>query len=335
MDPIRIGVIGLRFGQYHVRTLANMADARLVAIADRNPDLPGGLEVYARQYGATAYRDGIEMMEREQLDAVSLCVAPGGRAALIEHAARKSLPMFIEKPWASNLEHAHRLADICRQHHATVMVAFSFRFLPAIVRLRELMDGELGPGWMLNAEYVFSWLPPAASWLWDPQNGGGFINENSCHLFDAIRSLLGDPVSLSAEGAVFAGSPSEDAAAITLRFAGGAIAALTCGGIGSRAIREFPRLDIITTHGQAHLAGRDHIWERLTWTTRASDEIQTFDCPPETGDRTRYTYAMRHFFDCIRTGQQPSVTVEDGIQSVAIAMAVYESARTGKKVRLG
>jgi hypothetical protein len=36
-----------------------------------------------------------------------------------------------------HLEHAHLLADICRQHKATVMVAFSFRFLPAIVRLRE------------------------------------------------------------------------------------------------------------------------------------------------------------------------------------------------------
>ena len=36
MDPIRIGVIGLRFGQQHVRTLANMEEAQLVAVADRN-----------------------------------------------------------------------------------------------------------------------------------------------------------------------------------------------------------------------------------------------------------------------------------------------------------
>ena len=73
MDVIRFGVIGLGFGQHHVRTLANMPEAKLVAVADRSPDLPGGLNGFAAAYGATAYRDGVEMIEREELDAVSIC----------------------------------------------------------------------------------------------------------------------------------------------------------------------------------------------------------------------------------------------------------------------
>ncbi|MBN1138906.1 MAG: Gfo/Idh/MocA family oxidoreductase [Anaerolineae bacterium] len=167
MNKIRIGVVGLRFGQHHVRTLANMEEARLVAVADRHPAVPGGLDAYARQYGARAYRDGVEMIEREALDAVSLCTSPRGRATLIEAAARKGVPMVVEKPWAADLRHARRLAELCRRCEARVMVAFSFRFHPAIARLRELLDGELGPAWMLNGEYAFSWVPPAGAGMTD------------------------------------------------------------------------------------------------------------------------------------------------------------------------
>jgi predicted dehydrogenase len=337
MSTIRIGVIGLRFGRHHVRTLANMEDVQVVAVADRNPDpalrgAPGGLEAYAASYGATAYHDGLEMIEREELDAVSICTAPRSRAPLIEAAADAGLPMFVEKPWAADVGQAEQLARLCRDHEATVMVAFSFRFHPAIVRLRELLDGELGSPWLVNGEYVFNWVPPAGHWLWDPGNGNGFFNENSCHLFDALCYLLGDPVSAMAEAINPMGAPSENAAAIALRFADGAIAALTVGGVGAGAFREFPRLEVVTANGQARLYGREHMWDRLQWATREGDAVQQIIRPPEALGSTRYTHAFQHFFDCIRAGVQPSVGVEDGVKAVALAMAVYESARTGNKV---
>ncbi|MBN1580831.1 MAG: Gfo/Idh/MocA family oxidoreductase [Anaerolineae bacterium] len=331
---IRIGVVGLGFGQHHVRTLANMDEARLVAVADRHPDVPGGLDGYARQYGAKAYQDGIEMIERESLDAVSLCTSPRGRAALIEAAAGKGLPMFVEKPWATDLPHARQLAELCQQYKAKVMVAFSFRFHPAIVRLRELIDGDLGPAWMLNGEYVFNWVPPAEAWLWDPANGNGFFNENSCHLFDAVCYLLGDPVSVMAEAINPMGAPSENAAALALRFAGGAIASLTVGGIAAGAFRDFPRIDVIAVNGQAKLSGREHIWDRLQWATRDGDAVYDIVRPPEALGNTRYTHAFRHFFECVRSGEVPSVGIKEGLQTVALAMAVYESAQTGQKVEI-
>lgn len=324
----------MRFGQQHVRTLVNMEEATLVAVADRSPKMLGGLEAYAQQYGVKTYRDGVEMIEREALDAVSLSTPPQGREALIEAAARKGISMFIEKPWATNVAHAHQLAELCRRHAATVMTAFSFRFHPAIVKLRELLAGELGAGWLLNGHYVFGWAPPPGSWLWDPQNGNGLFNENSCHLFDAACYLLGDPVSVMAEASNPINAPSESAAAITLRFAGGAIAALTVGCIGTRAFVDFPRIEVMTANGQAQLSGRQHIWERLSWATRDRASVNSINQPPEALGNTRYTEAFRHFFECIRTGRQPSVGVEAGVKTVALAMAVYESARSGQKVNL-
>ena len=242
--------------------------------------------------------------------------------------------MFIEKPWASNLEHARKLAAICQQYDATVMTGFSFRFHPAIVYLKELMDNSLGPGYLLNGEYLFNWLPPADFWLWDPQNGNGFFNENSCHLFDAVCYLMGEPVSLFAEVSNFNNSPGPEVAVITLRFSNGATAALTIGGLGTSAYHTFPRINLVTANGQAHLSGREHIWESLTWASRDESITRQLIAPPEMLGRTRYTDALEHFFECVRNKQKPSATIEDGIQAVEIAMAINESVRTGQKVSI-
>lgn len=334
MQKIRIGVVGLRFGRQHVRTFANMEDVELVAIADRNPNLPEGLDAFAAHYGAKAWQDGVAMIEEAELDAVSICTSPGSREALIAAAARRGLPMLVEKPWATDNAHARHLADLCQRHNALVMVAFSFRFHPAIVKLRQLLDGELGPGWLLNGEYLFRWIPPADSWLWDPTNGNGFFNENSGHLFDAICYLLGKPVSVMAEATNPMGAPSENAAAVTVRFASGAIAALTLGGIGTAAQKEFPRIDLVTANGQARLTGNGHIWDRLRWANRKEETMHDLLAPPEALGNTRYTHAFTHFVDCVRHKRRPSVGIEDGVTAVALAMAVYESARTGQKISL-
>lgn len=334
METVKIGVVGLNFGKFLVRTLAHLPEARLVAVADRSSDIPGGVEAFAARYGARGYTDSATMFEREALDAVVIATAPKARATLIEQAAARGLPMFVEKPWASSFDHARRLREICTNHQARVMVGFSFRYHPAIVRLRNLLDGDLGPGWLLNGEYVFDFLPPDSAWLWDPENGNGLFNENSGHLFDAVCYLLGEPVSVMAETVRFSGRPSAEAAAITLKFESGAVAALTVGGYGAQAHLDFPRIDICTEHGQARLKGRHHMWEALTWATRQSDTVQTFTRPPESLGTTRYTHALTHFLDCVRNGSTPSSGIVDGERAVVLAEAVATAARIGQRIYL-
>jgi predicted dehydrogenase len=330
-QPIRIGIVGYRFGQHHVRTLINMPEARLVAVADMDS---ATLEAAAKQYGFVPYRDAMEMLQREQLDAVSICTSPRWRAPLIEAAAARSLAMFIEKPWASDRQHARKLADLCRRSRAPVMVGFSFRFHPAIVKLRELLNGELGAPRMLYGQYVFGWVPPADHWLWDPANGNGFINENSCHLFDAVCHLLGRPVRVTAEGGRFTQRPMEDSVVLVIRFANGAMAALTCGCIGAGAFDDYPRIELYTAGGQAQLRGRHHIWESLSWSAGGDAAVRQLSSPPEQLGTTRYTLAFQHFLRCVREGAAPSATIDDGILSVDLAMAAVESVRSGRTVEL-
>jgi len=328
---LRFGVIGLGFGAYHVRTLATMDEVELVAVADRRS---GIAESIAAQYRCNAYEDGIEMMRTELLDAVTLCTSPRHREEPIRFAAGNGIALFVEKPWASDSAHARRLADIVDEDSTPVMVGFSFRYHPAITRLRTLLDGELGPGRMLLGQYVFNWIPEPGNWLWDPQNGNGLINENACHLLDAVGYLMGKPVSVFAEGGNFSGSPSEDAAVMCLRFENGGIAALSCGGIAPGGFQRFPYIDLAAENGRAELIGHDHIWEQLRWSRAGDDHVQSYRAAPERLGETRYTDALRHFVDCLRRGETPSATVADGVRIVDVCMAVYESVRTGRRVQL-
>jgi predicted dehydrogenase len=329
---VRIGVVGYGFGRFHVRTLANMSDAHLVAVADQ--DRTDELRAAAPQYGFTPYRSAAEMIQREALEALSVCVPPKCRREILAAGVAAGVAMFVEKPWASNAAHARQLADVCRPSRKPVMAGFSFRFHPALVKLRALLDGELGRPRMLNGQYLFGWLPPADHWLWDPGNGNGFLNENSCHLFDAVCGLMGRPVRVFAEGGNFCGRPAEEAASITLRFENGSLAALTCGGIGVGAFSEYPRIELITEHGQAQLTGRSHVWEELRWARRDDGEVRCLSAPPEQLGATRYTHAFELFFHCIREGSAPPATIDEAVLSVDVAMAVIASARSGRPVDL-
>lgn len=328
---LRVGVVGLGFGEHHVRTLTNLGDVHLVAVADNVDDRRKRI---ADAYKAHGYSDGVEMLEKEELDAATVCVSPRFREPLLRAAGRRSVPLFVEKPWAGNLAQARRLQRIVEEMSLPVMLGFSFRFHPAVVRLRALMDGDLGAGWMANGEYVFDFLPPPEAWLWDPENGGGIFTENSCHLFDAVCSLMGEPEWVSAAGGTYVGRPSEEAAAVTIRFDGGGVAALTIGGIGARAFHEFPRLDVYTENGHAKLRGENHTWVELEWALRSESETHKFSGYPEQLGSTRYTHALRQFVDCIRSGTPSPATVADGVRSVRLAQAVYRSVRSGSPVAM-
>ena len=322
MTPIRIGVAGLAFGEQLVRTLVNMGDYSLVAVADHDRTRA---ERVAAAHSAKAYGEATEMIEREELDALCVAVSPRSRKPILETAAQRKLALFVEKPWASDLAQAVELYDLCRKARSVVMVAFSFRFHPVVQRLVELRASELGEPWLCNGSYVFAWLPPKEHWLWARENGNGFFNDNSGHLLDVVCALLGRPVEVSAFGGNFTHRPSEDGAAVAIRFAAGASAALSLGGVGASASSDFPRLDVMFERGQARLSGRNHIWEELSWAGRGETALRTMVSPPEALGATRYTNAFAHFADCVRNHREPSSTMADGIRAVALAEAVYRS----------
>ncbi|MAE19934.1 hypothetical protein CMK12_13575 [Candidatus Poribacteria bacterium] len=83
---------------------------------------------------------------------IALAVMPKHRQAL------------IEKPWAGNVQIGRELVELCHSFDARCQIEFPIRCMPAMVRLRELMTGNLGKGWMANVNLMMGWCPmPEAS----------------------------------------------------------------------------------------------------------------------------------------------------------------------------
>ncbi|MCW1098959.1 Gfo/Idh/MocA family oxidoreductase [Streptomyces sp. RS2] len=332
--PLRLAVVGLGFGQCHAREIARMDGAVLVAVADLAPESQGlDLDGFAAELGATAYRDGRRMISEEDLDAVVLAVPPGGREKLIRQAGAAGLALFLEKPFATDDAHADALARVCAEYpNSPVMLDFCLRHLPAVARLRELLDGPLGRPLLANADLV---LPrdDSPAWVWAPANGNGIVNENTCHTFDTLGFLLGDPVSVHAEGGAYRSGSLEDGIAVTIRYEGGATAVLTGGNLGVQALRTPVHLSVCTERGQALLTGRDHMVNDLTWATEDRDEPvhERWELP----SRARISAAaLRHFVDSVQAGIRPTPGVPEGTDAVRLAMAVRRSLASGRPVQL-
>jgi len=244
---------------------------------------------------------------------------------------------LVEKPWASSVEHGRELVEVCVKFDALTMGEFPLRFMPSLVRVRELMDGELGEGWMAVGNLMMTWCPPPQSWHWEVNNGGGLINECYVHLFDTLRFLLGKPKTVYASGGSFRGNTLPDAAAAVITFESGASAALTCGGLGAQAVDGGNLLEIWTEKGMARVTGKQWLPDTVTWAKRneqgdrGAAKTETFYAP----ERLKIMeYNMRAFFDCVRNGTPSPCTVEDGQIATTVAMGIHQSIESGNPVNL-
>lgn len=328
---VRIGVVGSGFGQLLIRTLAGLPDVTLAGIADRNP--ASGADRLAQRYNTRAHASVDQLIALEQPDALVLAIPPHKRDEAIDLAMAHRLALFIEKPLHASPHEAERLSARLSDHDRPVMVGFSFRFHPAVQRLRALTDGELGRPVLAQGQYVFDWCPPADSWVWDSAAGGGFFNENSCHLFDTLCFLMGRPVALHAAGGALRGSPSPEYAAVTIRFADGGAASLAIGCVGAAGFTRYPGLTLFTSAGQAELRGDQHMWTGLDWALREQPaERRSLELDPERLAETRYSSALAHFAHCVATGETPAATLADGVAATRLAHAVYRSISGGQAV---
>lgn len=138
-----VAVIGVgSMGVHHARVYNELAEARLVAVADRNP---GDAESAARQFNARAYTDYRKLLEVERPEAVSVAVPTAQHEEIAIAALEAGAHILVEKPIAATLEAGQRIIDCARRHKRLLMVGHILRFNPAIQHLKQKLDsGELG-----------------------------------------------------------------------------------------------------------------------------------------------------------------------------------------------
>ena len=179
------------------------------------------------------------------------------------------------------------------------------------------------------------------SWAQDPVTGGGNVLSQGVHMFDLLSYLAGDePVALHAEGGTFTHDPATtqviDSVVATIRFAGGAVASVNIGDFGPSdwAGRAFCQL--FDAAGLSATIYRYFEGVQIARRGEARDVTVADLTLAERADLLGYAAEIKEFVACARENRPPKIGagVKDGTRATRLALAAFESIRTGHTVDL-
>jgi len=138
MNKVRTAVIGVGYlGKHHARIYSELERAHLVAVADI---IEERAQEIAQRYGCAAYTDYREMLDKETIDAVSVAVPTSLHYEIARDCLLKGISVLVEKPIATNLEHADELFRISREKGLVFQVGYVERFNPIVSYLPRYVD---------------------------------------------------------------------------------------------------------------------------------------------------------------------------------------------------
>ncbi len=200
-EVLGVGIIGTGFGLMHLLGYRQCADVQVVAVCQRSPEKA---EAVARQYGVphafTAYRD---LIAHPEVQVVSIAAPPYVHHEMTLAALAAGKAVLCEKPFAMNVGQAREMYDRAQASGMTHALAFNWRFLPGLMRTKELIDeGFLGRIYHVNVTwYAERQADPALPLLWRHRKelaGFGVLGDIGPHVVDILRWLLGDFRAVSA-----------------------------------------------------------------------------------------------------------------------------------------
>jgi 1,5-anhydro-D-fructose reductase (1,5-anhydro-D-mannitol-forming) len=314
---------------YMIPAVHAVEDAHAVGVFSSSPER--GAQLAEAAGLERAYPSLDTLLDDPAIDAVYVSTTNDLHAEGTIAAAGGGKHVLCEKPLALSLADAVRMRQACASAGVVLGTNHQLRGAPTITAMRELV-AEGGIGDLVAARIFHADLLPKAMRTWRlnrPEAGAGVILDLTVHDVDTIRFLLGDEVAevtaVTANQGLGADAV-EDSAMGMLRMRGGQLVsfhdAFTVPHAGTG----------IELHGTTgSLFGRDvmspePIGEVLL---RRQDTTEPVEIPARW---PLYENVIRRFCAAVRGEGEPLASGEDGIASLAVALAAAESARRGVPV---
>ena len=200
--PVRLGLIGcggiVRLS-HAPGYLAVPELVRVTALADPVPDNLRGMGEMLAVPPERRYADYRDMLERADLDAVTIATPHHMHAEQAIDAAAAGVAVVSEKPMATSVEQAEEVLAAVRRHGVPYAVVHNFLFTPGMERARALLaDGAVGTPFFGRAKSLFNktddQADPNTVWRASLAAGGGAINDTAYHEIYLLETLVGAPV---------------------------------------------------------------------------------------------------------------------------------------------
>lgn len=304
--------------------------ARLAAIVGYGPNADVARQA-AEAYGVP-YCEALEDLEAiPGVDAVYLATEPVDHRPLVAWAAAHGWHVLCDKPIATSLADAAAIVRTAREAGIKLMVPFNPRFQLPVQRVKADLEsgaaGELIAIHALKYGKLPTWAPgpQRADWFLDPERsgGGGFL-DIGIHALDALRWLAGaDPTRVYAQvGAyVHRGQVAEDLGTVVFEFENGVIGTVCAGWVNPRPYPSWLAVgfEVLTTRRMYHVVYPYHDLNVYT-----ADKVERRPWWRKDVDGN-----VHEFVTAILEDREPAITGEDGLMALAMALAAYESSRSG------
>jgi len=337
---LRFAIVGCgRIAQNHFDAVQKHADrAEIAAVCDTDP---AALARAVARTGAPGFASLTELLAGARADCVVLTTPSGLHPRQAIEVARAGLDVMTEKPMATRWHDGLAMVRACDEAGVRLFVVKQNRRNPTLQLLKRAVEQDrFGRLYMINVN-VF-WTRPqdyydSAAWrgTWE-FDGGAFMNQAS-HYVDLLDWICGPVESVMAyTGTLARHIEVEDTGAAALKWRNGAIGSINV------TMLTYPKnmegsITILGEKGSVRVGGV------------AVNEIQhwQFDTPHEMDDlindasyQTTSVYGFGHplYYDnvikTLRGEAQPETDGREGLKSLELLIAMYMSARDGKRINL-
>ncbi len=323
MSKLKIGIIGAGYiAGVHAGLLARDERVQLAAVHDIITECA---ERIARSHNAAIAGSPGEVID--QCDAVFITTPNTKHVPLAIAAAEAGKHVFCEKPLATNIADAETVLEKVRNSKGVFQVGHNRRFAPVYANLKYMLSEAHKPHSAHVKMNRGELLNPV--WTGNPEITGGFLYETPIHMFDMMRFLFGEVESLHAIGSIHEYNEIDDFS-VLLKFASGLHATLATAADASWLF-PFERVEVFCHH--ATLVTRE--MESLVCSSNLEGHFieQSMQQLPRE-EKWGYAQEDQAFIDAIVNGSAPLVTVLDGLMSVELVSAVYESVRSSAPVQV-
>jgi len=336
---MNFAIIGCgRIAPRHAQALQTIPETNIVAVCDviENRALN-----YSQKFGGEIYTDYRRLLERNDIDVVSICVPSGLHVKIGKDAALAGKNVLVEKPIALNLSDADDLINTCKQKNVTLGIVLQNRFNPPMQELRKLVDsGELGKLLLGNA--TIRWYRPQEyyedGWHGTWNMDGGALMNQCIHHIDALQWFMGDAESVFAYTDTLSHKmEAEDVGIAVIRFKNGGMGLIEGSTItypenieGSIAL--FGEKGSVKVGGTA--LNRKVFWKVANMIEHEREILSKEALDPPSVYGYSHREQIIEMISAINENRVPKTSGSEARKSLKLVCAIYESAEKRREITL-
>lgn len=328
---LRVGIIGAgQVGERQAIGFSASSGAEVGGVADIVLERATAL---TDRFGGTAVTDWRQLMDMD-LDILVVCLPHNNHVEPTRAAAELGIHVLMEKPIATTVADGQQIVDLCAEAGVKLTISFVHRFRDECQFARQWLDeGRIGSPQIVRGVMTAPRKPELPPWVTSKEAaGGGVMMYSAVHEVDRLRWLVGSDV-VTVTGQTRRWDPDsevEDGAVALLTFADGTAASLTANAPSYWAQPALWETEVWGTEGMLRI-GRGGV---EISSNKLQTRLETQSAASRLGEHYNFIRQAEAFVKAIDEDTEPAVTARDGLESLRVVMALYESAESSEIVRL-